>query len=81
MTLRDGDREYYYKKLDAHFPGLKDMYIKKYGSTYEVRSDNNDALMRLFRETCARHGIVSDVASIFEYLHAFEPKGEQLSLF
>ena len=23
MTLRDGDRQYYYKKLDEHFPGLK----------------------------------------------------------
>ena len=28
MTLRDGDREYYYSALDRHFPGLKNIYIK-----------------------------------------------------
>ena len=26
LTLRDGDREYYYAALDKHFPGLKEQY-------------------------------------------------------
>jgi DNA repair photolyase len=28
LTLRAGDREYYYAKLDEHFPGLKQKYQK-----------------------------------------------------
>ena len=31
LTLREGDREYYYDKLDKYFPGLKNKYIKRYG--------------------------------------------------
>lgn len=83
VTLRDGDREYYYKKLDEYFPGLKETYIKKYGSAYEVRSDNNDALTRIFREECRTHGILCDNTEIFNYLHSFEDKTglDQISLF
>ena len=31
VTLRDGDRQYFYRKLDAHFPGLREKYVKTYG--------------------------------------------------
>lgn len=83
MTLRQGDREYYYAALDRHFPGLKEKYQRKYGHAYEVASDNNRELMRLFHETCREHGIVSNVDELFRYFHEFpEQKGyEQLSLF
>jgi DNA repair photolyase len=83
VTLRDGDREYFYKKLDEHFPGLKERYVWKYGNTYEVLSDNNGTLMRLFRETCQKNGIACDNALIFNYLNRFEDKAEsnQISLF
>ena len=83
MTLRQGDREYYYAALDRHFPGLKEKYQRKYGHAYEVASDNNRELMRLFHETCRDHGIVSNVDELFRYFHEFpDQKGyEQLSLF
>ena len=83
MTLRQGDREYYYAALDRHFPGLKEKYRKKYGHAYEVASDNNAELMRFFHETCRVHGIVSNVDALFRYFHEFpEQKGyEQLTLF
>ena len=83
VTLREGDREYFYSKLDQHFPGLREKYHKKYGFTYEVRSDNHDALMAIFRAECARLGITSDINEIFRYLHTFETKQryEQMSLF
>lgn len=83
MTLRQGDREYYYAALDRHFPGLKEKYQKKYGHAYEVASDNHRELMQLFHETCRAHGIVSSVDALFRYFHEFpEQKGyEQLSLF
>ncbi len=83
LTLRDGDREYFYAKLDRHFPGLKQRYIKKYGYGYEVMSDNNDKLMGIFYNDCKNHGIVSNNDEIFRYLNTFEEKlqVEQLSLF
>jgi DNA repair photolyase len=83
VTLRDGDREYFYKKLDEQFPGMKERYQSKYGDEYQCLSDNNDYLMRIFRDTCKQHGIMCDNDKIFEYLHTFEDKKapEQLSMF
>ena len=83
LTLREGNREYFYRKLDEHFPGLKEVYQKKYGQAYEINSDHNSQLMKIFRETCAENGIEPDVNKNFAYLHEFEDKlaGKQMSLF
>ena len=83
LTLRDGDREYFYAKLDEHFPGLKQKYHKKYGYSYEVMSDNNEKLMSIFYNECKKHGIVSNNDEIFMYMRTFEDKQqtEQISLF
>lgn len=83
MTLREGDREYFYQKLDEHFPGMKSRYHRKYGYAYEIVSDHNRELMAILRKTCAQYGILSDTEKIFQYLQEFpENKGyEQLSLF
>lgn len=83
LTLREGNREYYYAALDKHFPGVKERYKRKFGLAYELPSDNSRELMQLFRTTCKKYGIVHNVDKVFEYLHAFpENKGyEQLSLF
>lgn len=80
VTLRDGDREYFYAALDRHFPGKKALYQKRYGHAYEVPSDRNRELMALFREKCEKNGIVHDVGACFDYLHEFPQKFEQLSL-
>lgn len=83
LTLREGNREYFYQALDRHFPGLKEVYQRRYGHAYEISSDNNRELMKVFHSTCREHGIVSNVESLFEYLHTFPEKEtyEQLSLF
>lgn len=83
LTLRAGNREYFYRKLDEHFPGLKEVYQKKYGNSYEVTSSRNDELMRIFYAECRNHGIVCNTNEIFNYLRRFEEKQvpEQLSLF
>lgn len=83
VTLREGDREYFYQKLDEHFPGMKSKYHRKYGYAYEIASDQNRELMSILRKTCAQYGIKSDAEEIFQYLREFpENKGyEQLSLF
>lgn len=81
LTLRDGDREYYYAALDRHFPGLKQRYIERYGNAYSLPSPNERKLMALFRDTCAAHGILHTPEECFEYLSAFPEKYEQTSLF
>lgn len=83
LTLREGNREYYYAALDKYFPGLKERYQRKYGHAYEIPSDNNRELMSLFQETCKANSIVHNVDKVFAYLHEFpENKGyEQLRLF
>ncbi len=80
LTLREGNREYYYSKLDEYFPGLKKDYQRIYGNDYSLVSPNNDKLMKIFLEECKKHQILSDVNEIFKYISEFE-SNEQLSLF
>lgn len=82
LTLREGNREYFYKQLDHLFPGLKEKYIKTYGNQYMIESPNGRPLMKLFAETCDKNGIIHNNDEIFHYLQTFEEKGsaEQLSL-
>lgn len=81
MTLREGDREYFYAALDRHFPGMKERYHRRYGYAYEVPSDRNRQLMKLFYEKCREHNIICEVDKCFEYLHEFPERYEQLTLF
>lgn len=81
LTLRSGNREYFYDKLDRHFKGLKEKYIKIYGNSYEIASRNNTQLMALISEVCRKNGIMYNIDEVFAYLHKFESKEQQLSLF
>ncbi|MDE5909739.1 MAG: radical SAM protein [Lachnospiraceae bacterium] len=81
MTLREGNREYFYAALDKHFPGVKEMYQQRYGHAYEITSSKNAELMKLFHDTCRKHGIESSMDKVFGYLHAFPKESyEQLTL-
>lgn len=81
LTLRDGDREYYYAALDKHFPGLKEKYITRYGNAYEVPSPHARELMDLFRKTCKKHGMLCRPDDCFKYMEEFPDKYEQMSFF
>ncbi|MDR0838554.1 MAG: radical SAM protein [Oscillospiraceae bacterium] len=82
MTLREGDREYYYAALDRHFPGLKRRYIEKFGNAYTCASDNDAELTALLRAECEKRGILCGSDEVFAYMREFpEPDAGQLSLF
>ena len=81
VTLREGDREYFYQALDKHFPGLKDKYISTFRNAYEVSSPNEKTLMKLLKKICDENGILSDPKDCFTYLQKFPEKYEQISLF
>ena len=79
VTLREGNREYFYQALDKYFPGMKQKYIRSYGNAYELLSPNNDVLMELFRKRCNDNGIIYDINECFRYLHTFSEKCIQMS--
>ena len=82
MTLREGNREYFYRQLDKLFPPLKRKYIEMFGNSYYIGSPNNSKLMKILEDTCSSHNIMHQVDEIFSYLKKFEDKEYvQLSLF
>ena len=82
LTLREGSRDYFYKALDRHFPGLKENYIKKYGYRYEIPSPHSRSLWQHFKELCERNNIMLGNNAIFKWLEEFpEPEPQQPGLF
>ena len=83
LTLREGNREYFYSQLDKLFPHMKEKYIRTYGTQYQINSLKNHELMKLFHRICEDNGIIHDNAKIFKYLCSFEEKDSpiQLNLF
>ena len=80
LTLRDGNREYFYSKLDENFPGLKETYIKKYANSYSLPSPDEGKLMDIFKKRTSANGILNDPDEIFRYLHEFPEKTYQSTL-
>lgn len=81
LTLRDGNREYFYVSLDKHFPGMKQRYIERYGNSYELPSPKSKELMSIFLNTCKEHGILYTPDECFAYLNEFPEKYSQMSIF
>ena len=79
LTLREGDREYFYAALDKYFPGLKERYISTFGDAYEVPSPNSRELMQIFKRICSDNNIMSDPNEVFSYMNDFPDK--QISIF
>ncbi len=80
VTLREGNREYFYKQLDSKFPGVKDKYIQQYGNRYIIESSSNNKLMDLFIKKCSKNGIVHNNEQIFQFLNTFEEKQKDIQL-
>lgn len=81
LTLRDGNREYFYAALDRRFPGLSDEYRRRFGSAYEAASPNTERLLRLFHAECEKHGVLHEPDDCFRYIAALPERNDQLSLF
>lgn len=82
LTLREGNREYFYEQLDRRFPRLKEKYIRTYGNRYMVESPDSGDLMRFFHRKCEENGIKHNIGEIFDYLYDFEEEDNyrQLSI-
>ena len=80
LTLRDGDREYYYAALDQHFPGMKERYIKTYHNAYELPSPNAKELTEIFQKICRENKILSTPDECFRFMSELPDHYQQLSL-
>ena len=78
VTLREGDREYFYAALDKHFPGLKEKYISTFGNAYEVPSPDAAKLRKILKDTCRQHDMMID-DECFRYMNDLPDK--QISIF
>ena len=81
LTLRTGDREYYYAALDRHFPGVKAQYVRRYGSAYELPVPGGAQLMELIRGECEAHGVLWRSEEIFAFMRELPGRAQQLSFF
>jgi len=80
MTLRSGNREYFYEKLDERFPGMKEKYIARYGESYGCPSPRARQLWGAFKERCDELGLLYNMRDIVsQYKAGYER--EQLRLF
>ena len=59
MTLRDRQRAYYYRQLDALFPGVREKYERMYGDRYYCDTPNAPQLYRRFNTMCEQHHIAT----------------------
>ena len=71
LSLREGNREYYYDALDNDFPGIKERYIQKYGYRYQVTSPHNHKLWLYLKELCERNKIILGADNIFKWMEEF----------
>ena len=81
LTLRDGNREYFYRQLDRLFPGMKERYIRTYGNSYQLPSPREKELTEQFTAFCREHSILHTPEEVFGYLNAFPEKKAQPGLF
>ena len=80
VTMREGNREYFYSCLDRLFPGMKERYIQQFGVNYFCNSPNNTRLMNLFNRTCEKHGILHRTEQVLAYIQNFEIREQQMEL-
>lgn len=58
MTLRTGNREYYFDALQREFPGVRERYLLDYGNAYEIPARDADGLHAAFVDECRRCGLL-----------------------
>jgi len=81
MTLRENQRDYYYDKLDKHFKGIKEKYIKYYKNNYMCAVLNYKKLYEIFKKECDKYGILYNMKDIIKAYKKEIKENEQISLF
>ena len=81
VTLRENQRDYFFEKLDKHFKGLKDKYIKYYGDKYNCIAPNYQKLYKVFIDECNKYNILYNMKDIIKAYKKEIKENEQITLF
>lgn len=81
VTLRENQRDYYFDKLDKHFIGLKEKYLKYYGKRYNCIVPNYERLYKVFMNECDKYGILYKMEDIIKAYKKEIKCNEQITLF
>ncbi len=76
VTVREGQREYFYRKLDALFPGVRQKYERTFGNAYFCPARQPAQLKASFYARCEKWGLTTCVSA-----YPPDPQAEQLTLF
>jgi len=79
ITLRTGNREYFYQALDRDFPGVKAKYAQAFGLDYMCPSPRARDLEAVFRAECDRLNIAYRFPDINRAM--FSKQSRQLNMF
>ena len=77
LTLREGNREYFYSALDRKFSmssttaSLKERYQKTFGYSYVCSSPHEAELMKYLAQLCRQHNIQLGTDSVFKWIEEF----------
>lgn len=77
LTLREGNREYFYAALeraalrDSRFAGMKERYQKTFGYSYMATSPRDKELMARLARLCAEKNIMLGTDSVFKWMEDF----------
>lgn len=61
LTLRDRQRDYFFNKLEKHFPEAFPEYMRNYKGEYSYMSPNHEELKQLFETLCRKLGIKTSI--------------------
>ena len=81
VTMREGQREYFYKALDREFPGLSERYSQQFGDGYGCALPHVSSLEDLFRKECRRLGLLFRMEDIIAAYRQGYEEPQQLELF
>ncbi len=81
MTLRDNQRDYYLKKLDENFYGIKEKYLTHFGNNYNCITPDYMSVYRTFKNECSKYGILYNMKDIINAYKKDIKENEQISLF
>lgn len=80
VTLRQNQRDWYYRKLDENFSGIKTKYLEQFKNDYECRSPKAKELWQMFKRECDKLGILYKMNDIIKaYKSGYEDN--QISMF
>ena len=77
VTMREGNREYFYDALDSlaasdpKFVGIKERYQKTYGYAYAINSPHNKELMNHLSKICREQHIQLGTDAVFKWMEEF----------